>query len=63
MGTLKGCDRAVSQAFSLEDKCNREPGAMPRAMLSQPFGLKKEWFIGSRGNTGLRGGIARGEAE
>ena len=42
--TLKGCDTLsfLSQPFRLEDNTDRVPGAMPRAMLSDPFGVKKE---------------------
>ncbi len=32
----------MSQAFSLENKSLGEPGALPRATLSQPCGLKKD---------------------
>ena len=31
---------SISQAFSLEDKYDRVPGALPRAKVSQLFGLK-----------------------
>ena len=35
----EGVRQVLSQAFSLEEKCNRVPGALPQARLSQPFGL------------------------
>src|SRR5688572_27659718 len=36
----EGVRQAVSQAFSLENNNTRLPGAMPRAMVSHPFGVK-----------------------
>jgi hypothetical protein len=40
-GQAEGLRQRLSQAFSLEEKCDCVPGALPQAMLSQPFGLKK----------------------
>jgi DNA-directed DNA polymerase III PolC len=38
--TLKGCDTALSQAFSLDNKTDTEPRALPWAEDSHPFGVK-----------------------
>ena len=44
----EGLQQALSQAFSLEDKPDRVPGALPQAMLSQPFGLKTTAHVRDR---------------
>jgi len=36
----EGLRQALSQAFSLEDKSNCDPRALPWATLSDPFGVK-----------------------
>jgi hypothetical protein len=60
----EGLRQAPSQAFSLEDKSNRVPGALPWAKVSDPFGVKTKsphdpaGFGGSAGGGGGFGGAA-----
>jgi hypothetical protein len=44
--SLKGCDIVeLSQPYRLKSKNNRDPRALPWAMLFQPFGLKTNALI------------------
>ncbi|MCI0704302.1 MAG: NAD(P)-dependent oxidoreductase [Planctomycetia bacterium] len=48
----EGLRQTLSQAFSLEEKSLCEPGALPQAALSQPFGLKPVRVTGSHSASG-----------